>query len=183
MKEIETERLRLRRWTTEDAEALYACARNPNVGPHAGWKPHEMVEESRRIIDTLFRPPHDVWAITLKESGEIIGSVGLEPDKRRPGVNGKELGYWLAEPYWGRGFMTEAAQATVEYAFAKLSLDILAVCTDPKNTRSQRTIEKCGFVYEGTERRTYRTYTGVVRDSKCYSILREEWENKSSNST
>ena len=161
----------------EDAGALFAHAKNPNVGPHAGWKPHETPEESLKIIETLFMP-NNTWALSLKENGEIIGSIGLEPDKRRPGVNSKELGYWLAEPYWGRGLMTEAANAVIDFAFKKLPLELLAVCTGPKNDRSKRIIEKCGFIYEGTERKSYRTYNGEIRDSKCYSLLREEWEKK-----
>ena len=78
MKRIETERLILDKWTTsrEDVEGLYGYARDPEVGPNAGWKPHESAEESREIIEELFIP-HDVWAIREKETGKVVGSIGL----------------------------------------------------------------------------------------------------------
>ena len=174
MKTIETKRLRLRLWEEKDAESLYAYAKNPDVGPHAGWKPHADIEESLTIIKALFLP-NDVWAITLKESGEIIGSIGLELDKRRPGVNSRELGYALSRGHWGKGLMTEAALAVIDFGFNVYQYDVISVCTSPDNKRSQSVIKKCGFVYEGTERRAYKTYDGTIRDSKCYSILKEEW--------
>jgi len=176
MKVIETERLIIKAWKAEYAESLFAYARNPDVGPHGGWKPHESVEESRKIIETLFIP-NDVWAIVLKENGRIIGSIGLEPDKRRPGVKSREMGYSLAKEYWGQGLMTEAAAAALDFAFSVLKLDIVAACTSPVNKRSQRVLQKCGFIYEGTNRKTYKTYDGTVRDSKCFSILKEEWKS------
>jgi putative acetyltransferase len=175
MKEIQTQRFLLRPWQKKDAESLYAYAKDPDVGPHAGWKPHADVAESLKIIKTLFLP-NDVWAITIKETGRIIGSVGLEPDRRRPGIKSKEIGYALAKEFWGKGVMTEAAKAVIDFGFDVFGLEVISVCTSPVNKRSQRVIEKCGFVYEGTERKVYKTYDGTLRDTKCYSILREEWE-------
>ena len=175
MKELETGRLILKPWKEEYAESLFSYAKDPDVGPHAGWKPHESVAESLNIIKTLFLPS-EVWAITEKSSGKIIGSVGLEPDKRRPGVRSWELGYSLAKEFWGKGMMTEAAGAALQFAFDVLKLEVVSACTSPTNKRSQKVIQKCGLTYEGTERRTYKTYDGSVRDSKCYSMLREEWE-------
>ena len=65
MKSLETERLTLKMFTLEDAAELYSYARNPNVGPHAGWSPHKSVEESEEIIKQLFIPV-EAWAIHLK---------------------------------------------------------------------------------------------------------------------
>ena len=175
MKILETKRLRLKPWEEKDAPGLYAYAKDPDVGPHAGWKPHADIEESLNIIKTLFIP-NDVWAIIKKDSGEIIGSIGLEPDKRRPGIKSRELGYALAKEHWGKGLMAEAAKAALDFAFDVYNYDVVSVCTSPENKRSQSVIKKCGFVYEGTERKVYKTYDGTIRDSKCYSILREEWE-------
>lgn len=172
---IETERLILRPYEVSDAEAMYEYAKNPNVGPHAGWKPHESVEETVEIIKRLFLPV-GAYAIIHKEDGKLIGSIALEYDKRRPDAASKEIGYSLAEEYWGRGFMTEAARAVIDYGFEKLNLEVIAICTGTKNARSARVIDKCGFVYEGTERSCYRIYDGRLRDSRCYSMLREEWE-------
>ena len=118
MKDLETERLTLRMYTLEDAQGLYDYASNPNVGPHAGWKPHESVEESAGIIATLFAPAES-WAIRLKGEERIIGTIGLEPDRHRD-ENSREIGYSLAEDQWGKGLMTEACQEVLRFAFEAL---------------------------------------------------------------
>lgn len=171
---LETERLILRMWRKKDAAELYAYAKNPNVGPNAGWKPHASVMESRQIIATIFLT-NMCWAVIDKATGKVIGSIGLEKDKFRPDVNSKELGYSLSEDYWGKGLMTEAAKRMVRYAFEILKLDVLMIRTGDANRRSQRVIEKCGFQYEGTLRRTYRIYDGTIREVRCYSMLKEEY--------
>ena len=74
--------------------------------------------------------------------------------------------------------MTEAAKALMKYGFEKYDLAIMAIRTSEVNHRSQRVIEKCGFTYEGTLRKAYHIYTGEDRDSRFYSITREEWEKR-----
>ena len=177
---IETERLLLKSWedTEEDARGLYAWASNPNVGPNAGWKPHASVEESRKILRELFIPGGDGFAIRDKETGEIIGNISVYEDSARENVASMELGYALKEECWGKGYMTEAAKAIMKYAFEKYDLVIMAIRTSEVNRRSQRVIEKCGFKYEGTLRKAYHIYTGEDRDSRLYSITKEEWEEQ-----
>lgn len=176
---LETQRLILSSWTKKDSGALYAYAKNPNVGPNAGWKPHESERESKRIIRQIFLSSM-TWKITWKATGQVIGSIGLEEDRHRPSIASKEMGYSLDENFWGRGIMAEAGEAIMGYAFSQLRLDILSIQTGPTNLRSQRVIEKLGFHYEGTLRLTYRTYDGSARDARVYSITREEWEEKKS---
>lgn len=177
MRDIETERLILKKWTTseEDVKGLYEFAKDSDVGPNAGWKPHADLEESKMIIEDIFMP-YDVWAIREKQSGKIIGNIGLEPDRRREDVESRELGYSLAKECWGKGYMTEAANAVIDYAFEDLKLVVLAICTGPENKRSQRVIEKCGFIYEGRQRKGYHIFDGTDRDNLVFSMLREEWE-------
>ena len=173
--QLETERLILRQWSRKDAQDLYEYASNPDVGPHAGWKPHASVSESRFIIDELFRQ-NTTWAITEKGVGKPIGSIGFEPDKYRPEINSREMGYSLAKEHWKKGYMTEAAKRLIRYGFDELKLDVLMIRTSDVNLRSQRVIEKCGFTYEGTLRRAYRLYDGQIREVRCYSMLCEEYE-------
>ena len=181
MRNIETERLLLTPWTMaeEDVEGLYEYASDPEVGPNAGWKPHADKTESAQIIKELFMP-HEVWAIREKRTGKIMGSIGLEPDRRREDVASREMGYSLGKAFWGKGYMTEASKAVIDYAFTqeKEPIVILAICTGPDNQRSQRVIEKCGFVYEGRQRKGYHIYDGSDRDNLVYSMLREEWEQR-----
>lgn len=174
---LETKRLILDKWRRKDAPELFAYASTPNVGPLAGWQPHESVSESRYRIRKLFIP-NKTWKITLKEEGVAIGSIGFEPDFRRPEIKARQLGYSLAESYWGRGIMTEAGQAVIDYGFRVMGLRLISIETAPDNLRSQRVIEKLGFKFEGNLRDSYETYDGVIRDTYVYSILRSEWESE-----
>ena len=176
METVETERLRLRPWMDDDAPDLFAYASNPNVGPHGGWKPHTDLAESEEILRTLFLGKYSSWAIEDRSAGRVIGSIGFEPDTKRDGNFCMELGYALAEDMWGKGLMTEAARAAIQYGFERMGLGMIAIYRDPRNHRSGRVIEKCGFVYEGILRRAHVVYDGEVRDVACYSMTREEYE-------
>lgn len=180
MKSIETERLILRGWTIEDTDDLYDYAKNPNVGPHGGWKPHESKTESLEIIQSLFLSKYDCWAIVFKENGRVIGSIAYEADVRRPEIDCKELGYAMGEDYWGKGIMTEAARAVIRYGFEEMKLNRIAIYRNPLNQRSGRVIDKCGFLYEGTLRGAYKIYDGTIRDVACYSMTKEEYRSMSS---
>lgn len=174
MKTLETERLILRAWSSADRDDLFAYARNPNVGPNAGWKPHENPEESAQIL-RMFLEQDDLWAIEYKENHRVIGSVDLHEDRLRKDINARMLGYVLAEDYWGTGLMTEAARRVIRFAFEEKGLAVLSVFHYPHNLRSRRVIEKCGFVYEGTLRSASRIFDGTVLDGVCYSMLRGEY--------
>ena len=172
---LDTQRLVLRGWKKKDAADLYAYAKSPNVGPHAGWKPHADIRESRMIITQMFQQ-NMTWAITIRGEDIPIGSIGFEPDAYRPHINSREMGYSMNEDYWGQGIMTEAARRLLKYGFEELGLASVMIRTGEANKRSQRVIEKCGFHYEGTLRQCYRMYNGEIRDSRVYSMLREEYE-------
>ena len=176
MKIIETERLLLRDWSIDDVDDLYDYARNPNVGPHGGWKPHESKLESLEIMQTLFINKYDSWAIVYKENGKVIGSIGYEPDPKRPEINCKELGYAMSEDYWGKGIMTEAAKAAIRYGFEEMGLDMVTIYRNPYNKRSGRVIEKCGFTCEGVLRNANKIYDGSIRDVMCFSMTKEEYQ-------
>ena len=178
MKTIETERLILRDWTSADMDDLYEYAKNPNVGPHGGWKPHESKAESLEIIQTLFLGKYDSWAIVYKDNGKVIGSIGYEEDVRRPEIGCKELGYAMGEEYWGKGIMTEAAMAVIRFGFDEMGLDMISIYRNPLNFRSGRIIDKCGFTHEGTLRKAYKIYDGTIRDVACYSMTKEEYARR-----
>lgn len=174
MKELQTERLILRSWTLEDLDDFYEYAKNDNVGPNAGWKPHSSKEESEKILKSFIKN-NEVWAIEYKENKKVIGSIGLHKDEMRTGINGKMLGYVLSEDYWSRGIMTEAAKRVMEYAFTDEKLDILSVYHFRFNDRSKGVIKKCGFKYEGTLRKGQKLFNGEIVDLVLYSMLKEEY--------
>lgn len=177
LKQIETERLILRPFKESDLDDFFEYAKNPNVGPSAGWKPHETIEESQYILER-FIDGEEVMAIVYKANGKVIGSVGLHKDEKRSVDTAKMIGYVLSEDYWGRGLMTECVRAVLDEVFNKTELDIVSVMHFPFNDRSRRVIEKYGFKYEGTLRMSYKKYNGEILDEVCYSILRSEWEDK-----
>lgn len=178
MKAIETERLFLRPWRQEDLEDLYQYAKHPEVGPHAGWKPHENLEESQKILEGWLHEDDAqscTWAIVPKDTGRASGSISLEDDGRRPKVpNCRSLGYALAREEWGKGYMTEAARAVLGYGFTELHLSLISIYHFAYNQRSRRVIEKCGFQYEGTLRQGSFLYDGRMEDLCCYSMSFEE---------
>ncbi len=99
---METERLVLRPWEEDDAEELYRYAKDPAVGPIAGWPPHKSVENSREVIRDVLSAP-ETYAVVLKETEKPIGSIGLlfGENGTIPIASGEaELGYWIGAPYW-----------------------------------------------------------------------------------
>ena len=146
MQTIETPRLILRPWREDDAESLYAYAKDPRVGPAAGWPPHTSAAESREIIRSVLAAGNN-YGVTLKPGGDVIGSIGLK-ETTAPGYAGEaELGYWIGAPFWGRGLIPEAAAALLRAAFEQDGHGRIWCGHYEGNDKSRRVIEKCGFRY------------------------------------
>ena len=152
-----TERLILRPWEESDAESLYEYAKNPEVGPIAGWPVHTSVENSREIIRDVLSA-EETYAVCLREENKAIGSVGLMIGKHSnldlPEEEG-EIGYWIGVPFWGRGLIPEAVQELIRHGFADLKLKRLWCGYFDGNIKSRRVQEKCGFVYHHTNKDIY----------------------------
>ena len=108
---IVTERLLLRPVVESDDKDIFAYAQEPNVGPNAGWKPHESIEETREIMQQIFIGQENVFAIVKDKL--VIGTIGLVPDPKRDNERSMMLGYAISERFWGQGLMTEAARAVI----------------------------------------------------------------------
>lgn len=174
MKEIETQRLILKKWEMSDLNDLYEYGKDPEIGPLCGWKPHESGDESAVILD-MFIKTDNVWAIVYKENGKIIGGIDLKKDVKRSCDDILELGYVLARDYWGKGLMTEAAEAVIKYGFEQMGLYGISCGHFPHNTRSKRVIEKCGFKHEGILKHSYKIFDGTVYDQVCYLITKDDF--------
>lgn len=167
----------LRPWRSEDAAALAAAADNPKIAANlrnSFPSPYTLEDAERFIRDCITHEEERRLARAIIIEGKAAGSIGvfLKDD-----VYGKsaELGYWLAEEYWGRGLMTEAVRRICREAFARF--DILRIFAEPfeGNLSSRRVLEKAGFTYEGTMR------NGVFKNGRVlsycvYSLLQEEQE-------
>ena len=147
---IETDRLILRAWRESDLADFYEYASVDGVGQRCGWLPHQSMEESRSILK-IFMEEKKTFVLELKESGKVIGSIGLELRDADLGIPdellGREIGYVLNKDYWGRGLMPEAVKAVIDYCFAKLDFDWLTCGHFLWNDQSRRVVEKCGFQY------------------------------------
>lgn len=168
-----TNRLVLRPWTEADAPALYRWARDPEVGPRAGWEPHASVEESARIIREILAVPES-YAIVIRDReprDEPVGAVGLKfgaaSDVARD-ASEAELGYWLARPFWGHGYMPEAARALLAHAFRDLRLEVVWAKHYEGNLQSRRVMEKLGLSERGL-------YDAGGRVEHVLHITRAEW--------
>lgn len=167
---LETTRLVIRPFQEKDAEAFFACCQNPNLGNNAGWAPHKTIEESREILRNVFIGQENIWAMTLKDTQQLIGSIGIVPDPKRENSQVRMLGYWLDEAHWGKGYMTEAVQAVLNYGFNELQLSLITANCYPHNKRSQQVLERNGFIYEGVLHQAELTYNGNIFDHLCYYL-------------
>ena len=176
MKTLETDRLILRPFRESDAEDLYAYARVEGVGEAAGWTHHKSLDESRAILADFIKKG-DVFALELKESSRVIGSLGLHATNNGAKYDPqRELGYSLSRDYWGRGLMSEAAARAVRYAFEDMALNTLWCAHFIGNDRSRRVIEKTGFRY--LKPFVYDTRDGRRLESLLYILTREDYENR-----
>lgn len=167
---IETERLILRQWRESDLQDLYTYASVPGVGEMAGWVHHADMEESRQILN-MFISQKKTFALEWKESGKVIGSLGIEmldPDPVEGEKYGREIGYVLSRECWGRGLMPEAVSAVIDYCFRVLGYDYLTCGHFAHNDQSRRVIEKCGFTYFGDS--LFETRYGTREISRNYIV-------------
>ncbi len=159
---METSRILLRPWRESDAETLFKYASDPDVGPRAGWPPHQSVEESLEIIRTVFHND-TTWAIELKTTGEPVGCMGFMPkfEMKLPAHEGDALiGYWVGKPYWNQGICTEALQLMLTHIRQTKAAFSLVSSHFVDNPASGRVMEKCGFIATGEICVDERQYNG-----------------------
>lgn len=178
--QIETERLRIRPFAEADAADLYKYAKDPEVGPAAGWPRHGSVEDSRNIIRLVLNGPES-YAICKKENGRVIGAIALSfnGDSRLAEEEDEcELGYWIGKPFWGQGLIPEAAKALLRRAFTELGMQRVWCGYYEGNEKSKRVQEKLGFRYEKTVRGVDVPLLNEVRTEHVSLLSREAWRLK-----
>ena len=177
---IKTERLILRRHRIEDAEYMFRNWTNSEaVTRYLTWETHKTVDDARQYIRSILDSYSDSryeWIITDKATGEPLGAIGVVTLWENIGAC--EVGYCLGERFWGKGIMSEAFAAVIDYLFTQVGFNRIQSCHDPRNIGSGRVMEKCGLVYEGTLRQADRNNQGIC-DAVVRAILREDWEQQS----
>ncbi len=161
-----SERLVLRAPHEEDIDALAHLANNANVATMVSRMPHPYTVND--AADFVRRTKNGeigkcVYAITKGDNGMFLGCCGVEP---HPDGNTVEIGYWLGEPYWNQGFMTEAAQVLTDMVFRTRDINQIDARCRVTNVASRRVIQKCGFQFQGT---------GMVPSLAVGSTVPVEW--------
>lgn len=169
---LETARLRLRKPVLEDAEEIFRqYAQDAEVTKYVSWRAHRSINETREFVclclQALAAKESVHLVIVRKKDDQLLGMIGL-----RGGDHKWELGYVLARPYWGRGYMTEAVKALIDWALRQTKIyRVWSVC-DVENLASARVMEKAGMTREGILRSwsVHPNVSAVPRDSFCYSV-------------
>lgn len=177
---METERLILRKWTETDAASLFEYAKNPAIGPIAGWPPHKSIEESKEVIQTVFNGA-ECYAICEKENDIAIGAIELMLNGHTDMTERDdecELGYWIGQPFWGRGYVPEAAAELLRRAFEDLGMTTVWCGYYDGNQKSKRVQEKLGFVFHHTCDEVPVPLLNEVRVGHTNVLTKEQWEKK-----
>ena len=174
---LETERLIIRSWEERDANDLFQYASNPEVGPIAGWPVHTSIENSKKIIKSVFSSP-ETYAVVLKETMQPVGSIGLMiGSASNIGITDTdaEIGYWIGVPYWGQGLIPEAVREIMRHGFDDLNLKKMWCVYFDGNTKSKRVQEKCGFHYHHTKEKVPCALEGVLLTEYITCLSKAEW--------
>lgn len=165
----------IRKWELSDAADLAAVISNKKVQDNLrdGLPYPYTQEDGKEYISAMLSAKEDeTFAFAIVADGKVIGSIGCF---RQGNIHRwtAELGYYIAEEYWGRGIMTEAVVQICQYVFGRS--DILRIYAEPfaHNAASCRVLEKAGFQYEGTLR-SNAVKNGEVVDMRMYSLLKTE---------
>jgi len=146
---LETARLRLREFVPQDADAMLAVLGDPVAMQYypAPFDRQGVAEWIGKNVGRYQRDGYGLWAMVLKDSGELIGNCGCILQEVE-GTSHIEIGYHVRRDLWGNGYATEAARACMEYAFAKLEVARVISMIRPENMQSRRVAEKNGLTCE-----------------------------------
>ena len=163
----------LRDWNDDDLESLVKYGNNYNVAKYmSDLFPHPYTPEAGKLFINMAnsQQPRHIRAIEI--NGEAAGGIGLHQQQDIYRKNA-ELGYWLAEPYWGKGIITEAIKQMVTYGFNQFQIDRIFARPFHTNTGSQKALEKAGFTLEARMSKTIFKNDEFL-DELIYSVRRDE---------
>jgi [ribosomal protein S5]-alanine N-acetyltransferase len=176
---LETTRLVLRPVTVADADSIFAAASNPAVTRYTLWDPHRSLDDTLKFL-TEYVPmraaegvPDPLGICPKDEPGRVVGCVGCHWNTKANHC--MEFGYWIGEPYWGRGLVTEAARALIDYVFLTFPVERVQAHYMEGNDASGRVMRKAGLTPEGTLRSAL-FHRGRFWDIHLYAVLRCDWE-------
>jgi [ribosomal protein S5]-alanine N-acetyltransferase len=173
--EILFEGIILRPWSIDDAKQLAGIADNKNIADNLRdlFPSPYSVKDARKWLRSIIRisPPHRNFAVLIDKT--IVGNIGIltKENVYRKNI---EIGYFIAEKYWGQGIAAKAIKAVTSYAFSNFDIVRVYAETFADNPASGRALEKAGFKLEATLKKSI-IKNGVIKDSCIYSVLKEDF--------
>jgi ribosomal-protein-alanine N-acetyltransferase len=177
-RELETDRLVLRGFRMDDAEAMYRnWASDPEVTKYLTWPPHADIDASKQVLDEWVGQYENnnfyQWAIVLKTNGdEPIGSISVVHGD--DAIRMVHVGYCIGKQWWHRGITPEAFAAVIKFLFCEVGVNRIESRHDPNNPNSGKVMQKCGLTYEGTMRQADVNNQGIC-DFSLYALLAADY--------
>lgn len=176
---LETDRLILRRFTEADAEAMFTnWASREIVARYLTWFAHKDIEQTHEIIRSWIDEYRQInryhWAIVLKDTDELIGSIGIV--RQNEVKSSAEMGYCISDDHWYQGYTAEALRRILKYFFEEVGFNRISAVHNVNNPNSGAVMKKAGMLYEGTLRETGLTKHGKPMTLSIYAMLKSDWE-------
>ena len=174
---LESRRIILRQFLPSDIKPSFQNWTNDEkVTPFLRWKPHGTITVTEAVIKGWIQQYQDPsfyqWAIVLKDSDEVIGTISVVSQDEKTGKI--HIGYCIGSKWWHQGYTSESLERLVSFFFEEVKADRIESQHDPNNINSGLVMKKCGFSYEGTLRKADWNNQGIV-DACMYSILAEDY--------
>ncbi len=178
---FETERLRARPWSLDDAPTAFTIYGDPEVMRYIGGEAKKDLEETHALIESVLERAKNLpagmssYPLIEKASGEQVGTGLIKPlpDAEKRFTDDIEIGWHLGRRHWGKGFATEAGRALLRYGFIELDLEIIHAVVDPPNTASIRVTERIGMEAVG------RTEAYYGLELEHFVLTRDAWARAS----
>ncbi|NJD21514.1 MAG: GNAT family N-acetyltransferase [Melioribacter sp.] len=174
---IETERLILRKITTDDVNDIFEYASVPDVTTFVLWETHRAKQDSLDFVkfaeEQFDNNISIIFGIEIKNEKKLIGTIDLRNWKAIHKCG--EVGYVVSKKYWNKGYVSEAMKAVIKFGFKELHLNRIEAHCEEENIGSWRVMEKCRMKFEGILREKV-FIKGRFRTMKMYSILKKEWK-------
>ncbi|HEY9168239.1 MAG TPA: GNAT family protein [Lutibacter sp.] len=171
---MEKVKFKIRPWKMSDVENLVKYANNWNVAKNMTDKfPHPYTESNGKAFIELANKDLPIHLFAIDIDGKAIGGIGIHP-KDDIHKNNAELGYWLAEPFWGQGIISNAIKQIVDFAFTTYDINRVFAIPFGTNIASQKVLEKNNFILEGKFDKVL-VKNGELLDELVYAIRHENW--------
>lgn len=175
--QIETERLLLRQFTTNDIQPSFDnWTSDGKMTEFLRWQTHQAIADTERVlkdwIGNYKRKSFYQWAIALKETDEPIGTISVvDMDERTGKVH---IGYCIGSKWWNKGYTSEAFANIIPFFFHDVKVNRIESQHDPNNPNSGKVMKKCGLSFEGVMRKADWSNKGIV-DAAMYGLLAEDF--------